>query len=87
MNPLNNLTLNTVAAFIADGLSVFTDDELVSILDRLKTHAEIAENDYLRCAQSNRPGDAMFNAMRRKERINKAIADINARLFPEARKP
>ena len=91
MNPLNTLTLNTVAAFIADDLSVFPDDELVSILDRLKTHAEIAENDYLRLTSGlgldDAPPESAIHALARKGRINKAIADINARLSSEARKP
>lgn len=91
MNPLNNLTLNTVAAYIADGFSVFTDDELIGILDRLKTHAEIADNDYRRLTIGLGPDDVPSNtalrALASKGRVNKAITEINARLFPEARKP
>ena len=91
MNPLNNLTLNTVTAYIADGFSVFTADELAGLLDRLKTHAEIADNDYRRLTiglgPDDAPSDSAPRALASKGRINKAIAEINARLFPEDRKP
>ena len=76
-HPLHNVT-----AFIAHGFDPFSDAELWAMLDILRTHLEIAENDRLSAkvsAEANARADAA-NAQRRKDRINRAIEEINASL-------
>ncbi len=70
-HPLHNVT-----AFIAHGFGPFSDAELHVMLDMLKTHSEIAENDRLSAEGSHRANAA--DAQRRKERIDAAIGEIAA---------